>query len=494
MQTDLFGSNLTPKTLNEGLTNFNSPALGSNALGYTSTGGVIWQGASLYARSAFANQCLNGGGTADACILQGRSSIAWKGIKNGSKYRYEDMELQICSGNPVILEVPSPSAPNDPRKSHFVLAVGTTVKNGQKTFLIQDPASDLNGESILSDNYAVVRGARLYRPALDPAMMHIYASAHIDFVVTDPLGRRAGRNPITGIAYDEIPGASYLLEAGIADANLSDGQDNSTQPQRVFENVESPIEGTYSVQIYSLSGGPYEIQTYGFDVNGDINALSSRQGTLLPGGMASLTFAQSNAPLETDESREGKIKIRKAVVLERPGRAEDKVVLLGTIRPEQDGNAKCSPRPQNHHRYCDRRQHSSGAPSSHRHKWRGLHDIWEQLDSRNSQARSTCHKDRESIALANEVTLQVGSFSVTVPASAFKKKMKGKETTYVYERIGKRKLLISIDGSGEFAVYIGNENIGPDNMAKLNLELKIDDLVGKIEIGLRCKKHICEGR
>ena len=67
-------------------------------------------------------------------------------------------------------------------------------------------------------------------------------------LLTDPQGRRIGRNPIKGINYNEIPNASYGGE-GLMD-DLDPDADPETDPS-FFEEIliMHPIDGEYNLNV-----------------------------------------------------------------------------------------------------------------------------------------------------------------------------------------------------------------------------------------------------
>ncbi len=96
---------------------------------------------------------------------------------------------------------------------HHVLAVGeTTAPDGSTTWYINDPYFP---ERITLKAYS---NQYYYMQWADPqptmlASLGLQLGSPAELLVTDPLGRRTGKDPVSGLTYDEIPGASYHEEA-----------------------------------------------------------------------------------------------------------------------------------------------------------------------------------------------------------------------------------------------------------------------------------------
>ena len=78
----------------------------------------------------------------------------------------------------------------------------------------------------------------------------IASGGDLDFLITDPLGKRTGIDPNTGAEMSEISDAAFRVDSIGEDA--AEGIDESTTEINIFETV-SPIEGTYQIDIHSAS-------------------------------------------------------------------------------------------------------------------------------------------------------------------------------------------------------------------------------------------------
>jgi hypothetical protein len=185
----------------------------------------------------------------------------------------------LDDGIPVILEV----------SGHFVIAVGKTSINGVRTWYINDPLRGNPGSATSlyatlqqgysnqyislrwgweapSDTFYTYRGSsyRLtYQVSTTQAVAAAAADPPLDFIVTDPQGRRTGRDPRTGATYDEIPGASLGFEW------IDIGGDPS-QPGEVSRTFTStaPLDGGYTIQVIGAVAGSYRLDGYAQDNEG----------------------------------------------------------------------------------------------------------------------------------------------------------------------------------------------------------------------------------
>jgi hypothetical protein len=122
-----------------------------------------------------------------------------------------------------------------------------------------DQLHDANG-SVGGLDYSWLRGHNLLyaQTAGGPA---ITGAAHspIEFVITDPLGRRLGYDPTTGIRYDEIPNSSYGREDVAAIEDDSSVVFPDTGYAALPYEIGSPVVGSYAVQVFGLATGTWSL-------------------------------------------------------------------------------------------------------------------------------------------------------------------------------------------------------------------------------------------
>ncbi len=183
----------------------------------------------------------------------------------------------ICSGNPVILEVPIQLS-GGKTGSHFVLATGQTSVGGFATFSINDP---LHGATTLQQQYA---GQYLsIRPysgssASVPALL-VSAHSPVELLATDPVGNQTGLNPITGLNLSQIPDSTYSRDSIVDDINPLTGD---TTPEIKTLEILTPQAGTYTIQAIGSGTGAYTIDFQYYDGTG-APTTTTITGTTIPG-------------------------------------------------------------------------------------------------------------------------------------------------------------------------------------------------------------------
>lgn len=301
----------------------------SSFSGYTPSGGVQAKGAVAFARNSYFMKCVRNNGNVESCVEESKNRVSFKHSSNSfSETSRKLINKELCNGNPVILKVPSISAPNDPVKAHFVLATGMTVdEDGNPQYFINNPANSGGKDERRSINS--IKGYRLYRPTYDPSMVFFHLAGNVDMVVIDPQGRRFGYNPITQESFSEILGGTYFTAESI-----SDPVDASifTPPEVRFEGM-APVSGQYRVQIFAKSNTSYRLTKYSFDTTGTINGISDKKGTLDSGTSTVIEIEHSENIIPV---RNASLKINKAIFFDT--RHKDMAFISGQITPT-DGHS-----------------------------------------------------------------------------------------------------------------------------------------------------------
>lgn len=175
----------------------------------------------------------------------------------------ERLQTYLRTGNPVILRVNAASASG----VHFVVATGITTFNGRETYTINDP---VYGQTTVAERYpggyTQVNLFNSTSPDRRTLMTIIHSPAEL--LVTDPQGRRTGKNPITGEEFNEIPGAVYVYN-NIA-PNTDNSKDEPLDEKYVF--VPSPLDGEYKVSVIGIDTGGYLVENVATDWDGGISS------------------------------------------------------------------------------------------------------------------------------------------------------------------------------------------------------------------------------
>lgn len=184
----------------------------------------------------------------------------------------------LCNSWPIILGIRL----LPPYDGHFVVATGQL---DSKQWSINDPG--FNSTQLSTNSYTSYR--KYGSSPTDLSALSIIGHSPIEFLVTDPAGRRTGYDPQTGQYVQEILDSSYGIEA----IGATDGTGGHIETL-MFE-TGAPIAGTYSVQLIGIGTGEYQIDFVGYDSGGS----SSQQtiiGAIADTARISLTLVYSSTP------------------------------------------------------------------------------------------------------------------------------------------------------------------------------------------------------
>ena len=198
----------------------------------------------------------------------------------------------MCTNNPVILQVPNrvTTAPGQP-KTHFVLATGQITVGNVNTFAINDPGyKENNLPGKYGFQYVSLR--KYSSTPTSPQALLITAHSPVELLVTDPSGKRTGFDTLSAVKFNEVIGSTYYTESiGDDDNPASD----NTSPEVKNLDISSPLTGIYSLKVQGTGVGPYVIDFYAHDSNGDAH-LTTVQGSAISGSMAEFAADYSPAP------------------------------------------------------------------------------------------------------------------------------------------------------------------------------------------------------
>jgi hypothetical protein len=151
--------------------------------------------------------------------------------------------------------------PNSKGGGHFVV-IGNKLGN---TYEIRDPANydtyTLNDQPQLNKKIRTYfngyDGLRLFQPSNGVAQNYtkIHMASPADILITDTLGRRVGKNPLTGESFQEIPNSVYLSES-IDNVEAEDSELNNHE----WKTAYIPNLGnTYDLDVFGTGDGSYRL-------------------------------------------------------------------------------------------------------------------------------------------------------------------------------------------------------------------------------------------
>jgi hypothetical protein len=181
--------------------------------------------------------------------------LYWKGWKSRND---DELNRSLCAGSPVMLGLDLAN-PKAGRPTHFVVATGQTTVGGTKTWTINNPAANTtdllnppyNNEYVTAEYWSTQKGT---------SALFIGTHPSLQFLVTDPQGRRAGYDPSSNVIVSEIPDAVYMPVGLISEQNPS-----IATPVEYMYEAYKPTDGTYTVQVWGLPGTTYSSFFYAYD-------------------------------------------------------------------------------------------------------------------------------------------------------------------------------------------------------------------------------------
>jgi len=170
---------------------------------------------------------------------------------------------ELCQHGPTVIRVPSPSGQS---RGHFVVATGRDYPQ-EGTWLINDPAGGeaTNLAAKYSNRYYYSRrftGPEFkWQDRLSGMTIKLYSPAEL--LLTDPQGRRTGRDPIGNVDFEEIPESAYV------DDSIVDPETGEPVPPIMAIEVLEPIEGMYRLQVIGTQAGSYSLYIRPLDKTGE---------------------------------------------------------------------------------------------------------------------------------------------------------------------------------------------------------------------------------
>lgn len=228
--TGIDGQDANPKNINDWL-NANN--------GYNSSGNLKWNKVSEYSKSSSTSL----------------ARLQFDGIIDSKDA--DTLNVYTQSLRPVILQHKT--------LGHFFVADGKLAS----TYTIKDPAwyntknlNDTRVGSYIRNYNNHFDGLRLFS-ALPASLNNIYLNlaSPAEFLIIDSLGRKLGKDPISGIVYNEIPGGVYFQE-GISDGTL-ETPPSPHESKNIW--IPEPVEGQYAVNVIGTDTGSYTLDSLTYD-------------------------------------------------------------------------------------------------------------------------------------------------------------------------------------------------------------------------------------
>lgn len=130
------------------------------------------------------------------------------------------------------------------------------------------------------------------------ASMYIAIASPAELLVTDPQGRKLGKDSITNTVYDEIPDGIYTKEGPIASSAAP------LDPAAIHESkviaIPAPLDGSYNIRVIGTASGSYTLDSLVYDQNGQSEA-SVVEGNTATGNIQN--FGMDYSPQSVEETK-----------------------------------------------------------------------------------------------------------------------------------------------------------------------------------------------
>ncbi len=209
----------------------------------------------------------------------------------------EEIDNYITSAKPVI-------ARSDRFGHYFVID-----NKDNNTYKIKDPlwynTETLNDDKNISnhiqdyDNHFDIANLFSYLPTPKPlrASIYIYLASPAELLVIDPLGRKLGRDPVTDIAYNEIPDSSYTKDGSIMSSDVPINLEGIHG--RVIY-ISYPLNGEYNIKVIGIDSGSYALDFSVYNEVGEATDINL-EGIIDKGVTSNYSLNYNSNPQEPTE-------------------------------------------------------------------------------------------------------------------------------------------------------------------------------------------------
>jgi hypothetical protein len=157
------------------------------------------------------------------------------------------------------------------------------------TYGLKDPA--WYNTQTLNDTENLVNKIRGYNNYFDQAniftyletpkkitgQIYLYLASPAELLITDPLNRRLGKDPINNIIYNEIPDSSYTREGSI----ITSETPLTELPEAKVIYIPTPIDGKYDIQAIGTESGSYTMGLLAYDETGQSKVTTQTGSTTI---------------------------------------------------------------------------------------------------------------------------------------------------------------------------------------------------------------------
>lgn len=122
------------------------------------------------------------------------------------------------------------------------------------------------------------------------ASIHLALASPAELLVTDPQGRKLGKDPVTDTVYNEIPGGAYSNEGPIVSSDTP--LDPAAFHYSKIVSITEPITGHYDVKVIGTDSESYALNLLIYDQSGESKVVTVA-GTITGGNIQTYDLAYS---------------------------------------------------------------------------------------------------------------------------------------------------------------------------------------------------------
>ncbi|MFQ6119553.1 MAG: hypothetical protein ACE5KE_06680, partial [Methanosarcinales archaeon] len=233
-----------------------------------------------------------GGYTSDGRLWWGKGIEYLGFVENGEKKKRLSLDYWNAPfGSPTIdtyIDSAKPATTYSSYYGHYFV-IDNKIKIGLGTYTTKDPywynTKTLNDNrdipNYIQDYNNRFATANLFSYLTPPqkitSSIYLYLSSPAELLITDPLGRKLGKDPIADILYNEIPDGNYTKEGPIVTSDIP-LEPGDVQESRVVY-IPYPIDGEYDIKVIGTESGGYTTGLLVYDQNGQSKDITQEGNT-----------------------------------------------------------------------------------------------------------------------------------------------------------------------------------------------------------------------
>ncbi|HWS16343.1 MAG TPA: PxKF domain-containing protein [Candidatus Methylomirabilis sp.] len=159
---------------------------------------------------------------------------------------------------------------------HYMVATGQQAVGANPNWYVNDPGR--YSSVVLTDRSSTYDRLRVFRPTVFSegySALEVHLGSPAEFLLTDPAGRRAGYDPVSGAVVNEIPDFEYGPE------RIDDAETGEPGHEVKVLYIGRPLPGAYDVKVIGTGSGGFNLSVVALDNAAD-KTFNAFTGTTAP--------------------------------------------------------------------------------------------------------------------------------------------------------------------------------------------------------------------